>query len=157
IVELVDLRERRKYSDDQNARAAQPGCRRQVADEGDVGASPAARKVARESTRKSHRVVCPVSAWRPQIRGDPKSNFGLSTRIDYAQNRILPRRGNQTDSTLDSADETAAARIIGVLAQEFDSSWDEQRQRVADTGADDIAQTPHCFVEQSGFGDGSRV
>src|SRR5205823_4602809 len=57
-----------------------------------------------------------------------KDGLIAAAGINNAYRSILARRCDDTDATLDGADQASTARIIGVLAEEFDSAGDEKCQ-----------------------------
>ena len=125
-----DLGEHEKHADHQRAGTAHAGGRRQVARQGDVGAAVSAGEVSRHapgdaSSDSSTRSRSAVSI-RDRRESESSRRSGASMTVDLP---VVARHGRHAESAFGRGHHRAAARIVGVLAQHFDPSRHEERQR----------------------------
>src|SRR6185312_6988228 len=128
--------------DNESARAADAGSGRKIARECDVRAPHLTGEVHSDTARNSDRVVGPVPGRRLDI--GRKFQFRDVTRacIEYAhsvrgtrgQCMCTSRAGYDADSAFHGAQETPAAAVIGVLAQNFDSPRHPEGHRIVGSG-----------------------
>src|SRR5207237_9687351 len=85
-------------------------------------------QICAKAPNYGHRIIRPLTDLPRQVDAEPKADLIAALSVNHLDRSILARRCDDTDATLDGADQASPAGIIGVLAEEFDPSGDKKCQ-----------------------------